>query len=151
MGQEVKHLTEEPDIGSGEKNAAQKEIDRETANVNVPQQAHAGHPQDGGQFPQVIEEQKYSEQRPTQEEQRPRHATEPESLPGKTLQSGTHLARFVTAQLPDGTYEAQVYVRLSREPQIAETYIPAGVFVTDAEAWVAAEERAERALREHEF
>lgn len=145
MGQEVKHLTDEPDIGSGEKTPAQKEIERETASVNVP------HAQNGSQFPQVVEEQKYSEQRPTKEEQRPRHINPENALPGRVLQSGTHIARFVTAQLPDGTYEAQVYVRLTREPEVAETYIPAGVFVTDAEAWVAAEERAKRSLREHEF
>ena len=150
MGQETKHFMNEPDIGSGEKTPAQKDIEREVAKVNVPL-SQVGHPQNGSQFPQVIEEQKYAEQRPSPEEQRPRHASEDSALPGRILRSGTHIARFVTAQLPDGTYEAQVYVRLTREPEIAETYIPAGVFVTEAEAWTAAEERAKRSLREHEF
>lgn len=72
-------------------------------------------------------------------------------MEGRILQSGTHLARIVATHLPDDSFEAQVYVRLSREPEIAETYIPAGVFPTEAEAWAAAEERANRALKEHEF
>jgi hypothetical protein len=42
-------------------------------------------------------------------------------------------------------------VRLAREPEVAETYIPAGTFPTEAEAWTAAEERARRAFDEHEF
>ncbi|MDB5772018.1 MAG: hypothetical protein JWM42_2392, partial [Burkholderia sp.] len=54
-------------------------------------------------------------------------------------------------EMPDHTYEAQVYVRLSREPEVAETYIPAGTFPTEAEAWIAAEQRANRAFKEHEF
>jgi hypothetical protein len=67
------------------------------------------------------------------------------------LQSGTHIARIAALQQPDGTYEAQVFVRLAREPEIAETYIPAGICATEAEAWAAAEQRATRALKEHEF
>lgn len=70
---------------------------------------------------------------------------------GRILQSGTHVARILATHLPDDRYEAQVFVRLTREPQIAETYIPAGIYETEAEAWTAAEERAERAFREHEF
>jgi hypothetical protein len=70
---------------------------------------------------------------------------------GRMLQSGTHLARILAAKQPDDTYEAQVYVRLTREPEIAETYIPAGIFPSEEEAWKAAQERAERAFREHEF
>lgn len=70
---------------------------------------------------------------------------------GKILQSGTHIARIVATPLPDETYEAQVFVRLMREPEIAETYIPAGIFVREQDAWSAAEERAKRAFREHEF
>jgi hypothetical protein len=67
------------------------------------------------------------------------------------LQSGTHIARINTVQQPDGTYEAQVFVRLAREPEIAETYIPAGICATEKEAWALAEQRATRALKEHEF
>ena len=73
------------------------------------------------------------------------------AAPGRMLQSGTHLARILAVKQPDETYEAQVYVRLTREPEIAETYIPAGIFATEAEAWKAAEERANRAFTEHEF
>lgn len=70
---------------------------------------------------------------------------------GRILQSGTHLARILARRQPDETYEAQVYVRLTREPEVAETYIPAGIFMTEEEAWAAAEERAKRAFKEHEF
>jgi hypothetical protein len=70
---------------------------------------------------------------------------------GRILQSGTHLARILAVKQPDDTYEAQVYVRLSREPQRAETYIPVGTFGSEAEAWAAAEQRANRAFNEHEF
>lgn len=150
MGNETKHLMDEPDIGSGEKTPAQTEIDREAQSVNVPL-PHVGHPQNGSQFQQVVEEQQYADQRPTADEQRPRHGSQHSDLPGRILQSGDHIARIATAELPDHTYEAQVYVRLSREPEVAETYIPAGTFVTEAEAWVAAEERANRAFTEHEF
>jgi hypothetical protein len=150
MGQEVKHLLDEPDIGSGEKTPGQQDVERDERSVHVPS-PQAGHPQNGSQFPQVVEEQKYAEQRPTPEEQRPRHGDQQSGLPGRVLRSGDHIARIATAQLPDRTYEAQVYVRLTREPETAETYIPAGTFVTEAEAWAAAEERANRAFREHEF
>jgi hypothetical protein len=150
MEKQTKHLMDEPDIGSGEKTPAQEDIEREERSVNVPL-PQRGHPQDGGQFPQVIEEQRYADQRPTSEEQRPRYASQQSSLPGRILQKGDHIARIATAELPDHTYEAQVYVRLSREPEVAETYIPAGTFATEAEAWGAAEERANRAFTEHEF
>ncbi len=70
---------------------------------------------------------------------------------GRILQSGTHLARILASAQPDGSYEAQVYVRLTREPDVAETFIPAGIFPTEAEAWTAAEQRAQRAFKEHEF
>lgn len=73
------------------------------------------------------------------------------STPGRVLQNGTHLARILALAQPDGTYEAQVYVRLTREPEVAETYIPAGTYPTEAEAWTAAEQRARRAFTEHEF
>jgi hypothetical protein len=156
MGEQVKHLVDEQDIGSGEKSSAQKDIERETRSVDNPQlhgehSQHGGHPQDGSQFPQVIEEQKYADQRPSAEEQRPRHGNPHGDLPGHILRSGDHIARILTEQLPDGTYEAQVYVRLEREPEVAETYIPAGTFPSEAEAWKAAEERANRAFKEHEF
>lgn len=70
---------------------------------------------------------------------------------GRVLQSGTHIARIVALEEPDGTFEAQVYVRLAREPEIAETYIPAGIFATAAQALEAAEARAARAIEQHEF
>lgn len=69
----------------------------------------------------------------------------------RILQSGTHIARMVALKEPDGTFEAQVFVRLSREPEIAETYIPAGIFPTAEEAWDAAKKRATRAIENHEF
>lgn len=72
-------------------------------------------------------------------------------MAGRVLQSGTHLARILASRQSDGSFEAQVYVRLTREPESAETYIPAGAFPTEAEAWRAAEERAQRAFKEHEF
>lgn len=70
---------------------------------------------------------------------------------GRVLQSGTHIARIAAMPEPDGTFEAQVFVRLSREPEIAETYIPVGVYPSEADALQAAEERARRALDNHEF
>lgn len=72
-------------------------------------------------------------------------------MTGRILQSGTHIARIVALKQPDGTYEAQVFVRLTREPEIAETYIPVGIYQTENEAWMAAEQRATRAIEEHEF
>jgi len=70
---------------------------------------------------------------------------------GRTLKSGSHIVRMAVAEQPDGTYEAQVYVRLVREPEVAETYIPAGIFPTVEAAWEGARQRAARALGEHEF
>ncbi len=70
---------------------------------------------------------------------------------GRILQSGTHIARIVAMPEPDGTFEAQVFVRLSREPEIAETYIPVGIFPNEEAAMTAAEERATRAIDNHEF
>lgn len=67
------------------------------------------------------------------------------------LQSGTHIARMAVVRQPDATFEAQVYVRLAREPEHAETFIPAGIFGIESDAWAAAKERARRALAEHEF
>lgn len=72
-------------------------------------------------------------------------------MTGRILQSGTHIARIVALKQPDGTYEAQVFVRLTREPEIAETYIPVGIYQTENEARMAAEQRATRAIKEHEF
>ena len=69
----------------------------------------------------------------------------------RIIQSGTHIARILALAEPDGTFEAQVYVRLSREPEIAETYIPAGFHSSEEAAWTAAEERARRALDNDEF
>jgi hypothetical protein len=76
---------------------------------------------------------------------------ETQNMPGRILQSGTHIARIVAVKQPDQTFEAQVYVRLTREPEIAETYIPAGIHGTEEDAWRAAEQRARRAFEEHEF
>lgn len=69
----------------------------------------------------------------------------------RVLQNGTHIARIAAQPEADGTFEAQVFVRLSREPEIAETYIPVGIYPTEADAMQAAETRARRALDEHEF
>jgi hypothetical protein len=74
-----------------------------------------------------------------------------EETTGRILQSGTHIARYLALLEPDGSFEAQVYVRLAREPLIAETYIPVGIYGTEAAAWEAAAERAQRALDNHEF
>lgn len=70
---------------------------------------------------------------------------------GRMLQSGNHLARILAVPQNNGTYEAQVYVRLAREPEIAETYIPVGTYPTETDAWRAAEDRARRAFQENEF
>lgn len=72
-------------------------------------------------------------------------------MPGSTLQSGTHIARTDVKLMPDGTYEAQVFVRLTREPEVAETYIPAGIHPDESSALAAAQQRAQRALDDHEF
>ena len=72
-------------------------------------------------------------------------------MPGETLQSGTHVARTDVKLMPDGTYEAQVFVRLTREPVIAETYSPAGIHPDERTALDAAQQRARRALDNHEF
>jgi hypothetical protein len=69
----------------------------------------------------------------------------------RIIQSGTHIAKILAAKQPDDTYEAQVFVRLSREPEVAETYIPVGIYQTEQEALEAAEQRANRAINEHEF
>ncbi|WP_420475957.1 hypothetical protein [Noviherbaspirillum sp. ST9] len=112
MGQQVKHLMDEADIGSGDKSLGQRDVERDEQSLG----------ESNGEAPQ-----------------------------GRMMQSGTHLARIVALPQPDGTFEAQVYVRLAREPEVAETYIPAGTFPTEADAWAAAEERARRAFDEHEF
>ena len=69
----------------------------------------------------------------------------------RVLQNGTHIARIVALEQPDGTFEAQVFVRLAREPGIAETYIPAGIFPAAEQAWDAATARATWAIDNHEF
>lgn len=136
MGQEHRHFMNEPDIGSGERSLGQQDVDRDVDSIHG---TVAGTTQDGRQFMhQQIEEQAYANQRP-------------DAPSGKVLQKGSHLARILAQRQDDDTYEAQVYVRLQREPQLAETYIPAGTFPTEAEAWQAAEARARRALDEHEF
>lgn len=72
-------------------------------------------------------------------------------MPGRILKSGSHIARMAVVAQAGGTFEAQVYVRLAREPEVAETYIPAGIFESEDEAWEGARKRAVRALAEHEF
>ena len=115
MGQQVKHLMDEADIGSGAKTPGQVDVERDAQSLGRDNEGN-----DTGQ-------------------------------PGRMLQDGTHLARILAVAQQDGTFEAQVYVRLTREPEVAETYIPAGTYPTEAEAWAAAEERARRAFNEREF
>lgn len=131
MAQDTKHLLDEADIGSGEKTSAQKEVEHEQQSL---QDSKATEP--------------LKNQAPTEQ---PAGSQETSSSPGKMLRSGTHLARILAVAQPNHTFEAQVYVRLTREPEVAETYIPAGIFDTEAEAWAAAEERAKRAFEEQEF
>lgn len=122
MGQETKHLLNEADVGSGEKSASQKDIEQDERSVKDTA------PSDNAQT--IVSD---------------------TSASGRLLQSGNHLARIDVAKQPDETFEAQVFVRLTREPEVAETYIPAGTFATEVEAWKAAEERARRAFEEREF
>lgn len=123
MAQDPKHWIDEPDIGSGEKTPGQEDVERDERAIG------AAKPDGDAQRADGVED----------------------GMTGRILQSGTHLARILAARQPDGSFEAQVYVRLTREPETAETYIPVGIFPTEAEAWHAAEERAQRAFREHEF
>lgn len=67
------------------------------------------------------------------------------------LKNGDHIARIAAQQEPDGTFAAQVYVRLEREPELAETYSPAGVHPSEGEALAAARQRAVEALLEQQF
>jgi hypothetical protein len=134
MAQENRHFMDEADIGSGEKTPGQHEVEQDVRAVHGTER---GEPLDGSHHHQVTHEQRYAQQAA--------------GVTGRVLQSGTHLARIAVARQADDTFEAQVYVRLTREPEIAETYIPAGSFPTEGEAWGAAEERARRALNEHEF
>jgi hypothetical protein len=134
MAPENRHFMDEADIGSGEKTPGQHDVEKDVQSVYG---SKAGEPLDGSHQHQAVDEQRYAQQTP--------------SAASRVLQSGTHLARITVARQEDETFEAQVYVRLTREPEIAETYIPAGSFATEAEAWAAAEERATRAFKEHEF
>ncbi len=125
MGKQIKHFMDEADIGSGEKSPGQEDIERDQDSANTtptPKGAAHAPPADDGV-----------------------------DTNGRVLQSGTHLARILAVRQSDETYEAQVYVRLTREPEVAETYIPVGSFATEAEAWAAAEERARRAFKDNEF
>jgi hypothetical protein len=121
MGQEHRHLMNEADVGSGEKSPSQDQVEQEQRALG--EQIEQRDAGDAGASPASEE----------------------------TLQDGNHLARIATSAQEDGTYEAQVYVRLTREPDIAETYIPVGIFPTEEEARKAAEERARRALEDQEF
>jgi len=125
MTSQIKHFMDEPDIGSGERNPGQEDIERDLSNVKptVPKDTLARKELPGIDL----------------------------GADGRLLQEGTHLARILAVKQPDETYEAQVFVRLTREPEVAETYIPAGNFATESEAWSAAEERAKRAFRDDEF
>ncbi|HEY0844967.1 MAG TPA: hypothetical protein VGE12_06345 [Noviherbaspirillum sp.] len=123
MGQQTKHLMDEADIGSGEKSPGQQDVEKDERAVP---------PLQGGN-------------------EATGNGSNGTTAHGRVLQSGTHLARILAAPQTDGTFEAQVYVRLTREPELAETYIPVGTYPTAEEAWRAAEERAQRAFREQEF
>jgi len=136
---------DEPDIGSGEKSPGQHEVEHDMHAVGAVEGTRPGKPLNGAQQHDVVDEQGYMEQGPEGNE------IARDDQVGRILRSGTHLARIVAQRQPDESYEAQVYVRLTREPEVAETYIPAGSFGSEAEAWRAAEERARRALRDHEF
>lgn len=46
------------------------------ASKPVPPLPTVGHPLDGSQYQNIVEEQRYSEQRPSREEQQPRRANE---------------------------------------------------------------------------
>ena len=144
MGQQNRHFMDESDIGSGEKTPGQIDVENDVLSVDG---SVVGKPLDGREYHQVAEEQRYAEMPPGRMGERGATAQHT----GRILQNGTHLARVVAQRLDDGTYEAQVYVRLVREPEIAETYIPAGTFGNEQEAWRAAEERAQRAFTEHQF
>jgi len=144
MGHQGRHFIDEPDIGSGERSPGQEDVDNDVRSVDG---SLIGQPLNGRQHHQVVDEQRHANLPPGRSGER--GATGQHI--GRILQSGTHLARIVAQRMDDGTYEAQVYVRLVREPEIAETYIPAGTFRSEQEAWRAAEERARRAFVEHEF
>lgn len=124
MGQQNQHWMSEPDIGSGEKSPAQNELEQEQNALGDDRARRRA--DDGG---------------------RSKESGEPSHM----LRDGDHLARYLARHLDDGTFEAQVYVRLAREPELAETYIPVGSFPTAEEALSAAEDRAKRALAEQEF
>lgn len=156
MAKEIKHFMDEADIGSGEKTSGQREIEREVQSVRVPRPDTPG---DGRQLQEVVEEQQYADEPSSlsghnlddvAQEQRVAGGAQQEGE-SRVLQLGTHIARMTVIRIPDRSYEAQVYVRLAREPEVAETFIPAGTFPTEAEAWKGAEERARRALEEREF
>lgn len=123
MGQDRKHWLNEADIGSGEKSVGQQDVERDEGAMK--------------------------DASPHSDDNRSEAASNANN--GRILQQGNHLARIVAVKQPDETFEAQVFVRLTREPEVAETYIPAGTFPTEEEAWGAAEERARRAFDEREF
>lgn len=148
MAREDKHFINEPDIGSGEKSAGQRDVERDIQSLGRDRA-----PQDGRQLQNVAEEQAYADLPPQRDGRNieDERNFDPAQQESRTIRKDNHLARMTATRLDNGTYEAQVYVRLTREPAVAETYIPAGVFASEAEAWQAAEERARRALDEHEF
>jgi hypothetical protein len=149
MTRNSKHFMDEADIGSGEKSAGQRDVERDIQ--AVPERKNP--PQDGRQLQEVVEEQQFADSPSLLDGRNYQNEVRlfQEDDGSRVLELGTHIARFAATQLQNGSYEAQVYVRLAREPATAETYIPAGTFTTEGEAWVAAEERARRALNEREF
>jgi hypothetical protein len=64
MAEEIKHLSNEEDIGSGDKTPAQKEISQEISHLAEDQEKvrKEARPQDGSKLHQVIEEQQYIQQ-----------------------------------------------------------------------------------------
>ena len=72
MAREIKHFLDEDDIGSGEKTPAQIEDQEQTAQLRADRENNPaqGHPLDGGQLLQVVEEQQFL----SQHEGHPAHA-----------------------------------------------------------------------------
>ena len=165
MAQESRHRMQESDIGSREKTPAQQDIESEIASLQPPagvdqdRQGQHGKSDDtmttatksrqalnGTHLHQGVEE-----QHRIPKKQDPADVQDTSALPSRILRNGAQLARIAALPLPDGTYEAQVFVRLAREPELAETSIPAGTFLHEDQAWAAAEGRARRAFAEHEI
>ncbi len=135
------------DTGNVEHELEQQQIQHD---VDAIKAAQAGGAQDGSRLQEVVDEQQYLKQPHSKMSPQNQQASNSD-VAGSVLQSGDHCARISARLLPDGTYEAQVFLRLTREPALAETYVPAGIFPTEAQARQGAEQRARRALEQHEF